>query len=95
MCRICIAEVWVRSKVSGCGLGRQHRLGAREVERVLHVAGGMVRRHVERFEVVVVVLDLGAFEHLIAEAREDLLHLVADEAERMARSRGPAGGRAA
>ena len=100
MCRICIADVWVRSSVNGCGLAalrgtaaRRHasasprrRKWFREIERVLHVARRMVGRHVERFEVVVVVLDLGAFEHLIAETREDLLHLLADEAERMPRS---------
>ena len=60
---------------------RLHRL--REIQRVLHVARRMLGGHVERFEVVVVVLDLGAFEHLIAETREDLLHLFAHEAERM------------
>ena len=37
----------------------------------------MVDRHVERFEVVVVVLDLGAFAHLVAEMREDFLLLAA------------------
>jgi hypothetical protein len=43
----------------------------------------MLRRHVERFEVVVIVLDLRAFEHLIPEAREDLDHFIADQAERV------------
>ena len=46
---------------------RRQRLG--EVERVLHVPRRMLGRHVERFEVVVVVLDLGPLEHLIAETR--------------------------
>ena len=64
---------------------RWSRLNRRlQVQRVLHVARGMIRRHVERFEVVVVVLDLGAFEHLVAEAREDLDHFIANQAERMA-----------
>ena len=44
----------------------------------------MFRRHIERFEVVVVVLDLGAFEHLIAQAREDRLDLLAHDRQRMA-----------
>ena len=43
----------------------------------------MLRRHVERFEVVVIVFDLGAFEDLVAEAREDLDHFIADQTERM------------
>jgi hypothetical protein len=46
----------------------------------------VLRRHVERFEVVVVVFDLRALEHLVAEAREDLAHLLAHQAERMAMS---------
>ena len=44
----------------------------------------MLGRHVERFEVVVVVFDLGAFEHLIAQAREDGLDLLAHDRQRMA-----------
>ena len=104
MCRICIADVCVRSKVSGCGV-RAARAPASRVpwppSRIGESGGeggsgsarysvscmsraGWSARHVERFEVVVVVLDLGAFEHLVAEAREDLLHLLAHEAERMA-----------
>ena len=43
----------------------------------------MIRGHVERFEVVVVVFDLGALEDLIAEPREDLDHFIANQAERM------------
>ena len=50
-------EVCVRSSVAGDPPARAHR--RREVQRVLHVARGMLRRHVERFEVVVVVLELG------------------------------------
>ncbi len=103
-----MADVCVRSSVSGCGaaarrepavnlLNLLHRLepGHLQVQRVLHVARRMLLRHVERFEVVVVVLDLAALEHLVAEAREDGADLVADQAERMpesrARARGPAG----
>ena len=68
---------------------------AREVQRVLHVARGMLRRHVERFEVVVVVLDLGPLEDLVAHAAEDRLDLLADERERMAVAERRRGGRAA
>ena len=59
----------MRSSVAGIAGGRAHRRG--EVERVLHVARGMLRRHVERFEVVVVVLELGPFDDEEAHARED------------------------
>ena len=66
-----------------------------QVERVLHVPRGMIGGHIERFEVVIVVFDLGAFEHLVAEAREDLDHFIADQAERvtMAKLRRAAGQR--
>ena len=55
----------------------------------------MLGRHVERFEVVVVVLDFGAFEHLVAHAREDRLDLLADDRQRMAVADAAACGRAA
>jgi hypothetical protein len=53
------------------------------------------RRHVERFEVVVVVLDLRALDDLEAHAREDLLDATAEQAEGMAVAEGggPAGQR--
>jgi hypothetical protein len=54
-----------------------------EVEGVLHVARGMIRRHVERFEVVVVVFDLGPFEHLVAHVGEDVLDLLPHLHQRM------------
>ena len=41
-------------------LGTQQEL-LRQVEGVLHIAGGMVLRHIQAGEVVVIVLDLGAF----------------------------------
>ena len=110
MCRICIAEVCVRSSVSGCGVrgSRPRRAAAVAVAVAGDGGSGVARysvscmsragcsaRHVERFEVVVVVLDLGPFEDLVAEAREDLLHLLADEAERMAGAEERQRGRAA
>ena len=51
-------------------------------ERVVGGARGVARRRVERREVVVVELDLGAFGDLVAEADEDVLdltHGLADE----------------
>ena len=49
-----------------------------QVERVLHVARGVVRRHVQRLEVVEVVFDFRAFEDLVAHAGEDVFDLAAD-----------------
>ena len=54
-----------------------------QVERVLHVARGMIRRHVERFEVVEVVFDFRPFEDLVAHAREDVFDLLADAHQRV------------
>ena len=44
----------------------------------------MIERNIERFEVVIVVFDLGTFEHLVTEAREDFDHFIANQAERVA-----------
>ena len=66
-----------------------------EVERVLHVARGCSARHVERFEVVVVVFDLRAFEDLEAHAREDGLDALAHDASADGGGRAAARGRAA
>ena len=75
---------------------RSSRLGAAlQVERVLHVAGGMLGRHVERLEAVVVVLDLGPVVDLVAHGEEDVLHLLAHRRQRMAARRARAGGPAA
>ena len=54
-----------------------------QIQRVLHVAGGMIRRHVQRFEVVVVVLDFGSLEDLVAHAGEDVFDLLADTHQRV------------
>jgi hypothetical protein len=43
----------------------------------------VIRRHVERLEVVEVVFDLRAFEDLVAHAGEDVLDFLADAHERM------------
>ena len=78
----------------GGGVGAQQQAArAREVEGVLHVARRVVGRHVERLEAVVVVLDLGAVEDLVAHRHEDVLELLAHGGERMpaapARARRP------
>jgi hypothetical protein len=54
-----------------------------EVQRVLHVARGMVRRHVQRFEIVEIVLDLRPLEDLVAHAAEDVLDLLPHSHQRM------------
>ena len=60
----------MRAEQRGGGAhGRAH--GRREIQRVLHVARGMVRRHVERFEVVVVVFELGPLDDEEPHAAED------------------------
>ena len=46
-----------------------------DVERVLHRARRVRGRDVERFEVVVVVFDLGALHHEVAHAHEDVFEL--------------------
>ena len=68
-------------------VGVHDRLGHRlalldDPERVVGGARGVARRRVERREVVVVELDLGAFGDAVAEADEDVLdlaHGLADE----------------
>src|SRR5262249_34973476 len=71
------------------GVGPQEG-AVREVERVLHVPGGMVARDVERLEVVVVALDLGSLGDREAEPGEDRDDLVAHAGQRVERPlRGP------
>ena len=64
---------------------QQHLLGLAQlhVERVLHRAGGMTGREVERLEVVPVELDLGTFGDLVAEADEHVFELAPDPRDRM------------
>ena len=56
----------------------QQHAGRRRVERVPHVAGRVVRRHVEQFEVRLVVLDLAAAVDLEAQVGEDGVDLAHD-----------------
>jgi hypothetical protein len=74
-------EVWVRRSVAAGPGERPHR--RLQVERVLHVARRVLGRHVERFEVVVVVFELGTFDDEEAEAGEDRLDALAQQAQRM------------
>ena len=86
---------------TGRGVRAQQDLPA-HVEGVLHVARGMVLRDVERLEVVVVELDLGALGHREAHAGEHVHDLVVhprqgmeapgDDAAARERQIGPIGG---
>ena len=64
------------------GLRAEHHV-IRNIEGVLRVARGVVLRDVERFEVIVVELDLRAFRDREAEADEDLLELVEHDVQRV------------
>ena len=86
-------DVCVRSSVAG--VPAAERTGDDEVQRVLHVARGMLRRHVERFEVVLVVFELGPLDDLEAHAREDGLDALAQDASADGDGRCAGGGRAA
>ena len=60
--------------------------GSGEVQRVLHVARRVFRRHVERVETVPFVLDLRAFDDRKTHAGEDFLEPLAHDRERVAMS---------
>src|SRR3989442_2665887 len=57
--------------------------GRREVQRVLHVARGVFRRHVQCVEAVPLVFGFRTFDNGESHAREDLFELVADDGQRM------------
>jgi hypothetical protein len=59
-----------------------------QIERVLHIARRVVRRHVERLEVVVVVLELRTVDDLVAHPEEDALDALADAREGMTPAHG-------
>ena len=74
------------------GMGAQQQ-AVLEEEGVLRVARRVVRREVERREVVEVGLDLRTLGHAVAEPGEDLDHLALDEGDRVeVAQRGPAAG---
>ena len=52
-----------------------------QIQCVLHVARGMLGRHVQRVEAVPVVFGLGALDHGEAHAREDGFELVANDGQ--------------
>ena len=78
-----------RADLHGRGMGAQHQARAvrawRQIERVVLLARGMVRRDVERGEIVEIVLDmrpLGDDETHLAEDRDDLVDGLADRMDR-------------
>ena len=73
--------MWVRRRLAGDPAADFSGRG--EVERVLHVASGMLGRHVERFEVVIVVFELRAFDDEKSEAREDGFDALTKNGQRM------------
>ncbi len=99
-----------RAHLDRRGVGAQHELrtgscrgvprtGRRArklaIERVVRVARGVVGRDVQRLEVVVLELDLGAVEHREAHRSEQVLELARDLRQRMQRTAlgAPAGQR--
>ena len=64
------------------GVGAQHDVVI-HVEGVLRVARRMVLRDVQKLEVVVVVLHLGALHDLVAHAHEDVDHLIESNVHRV------------
>ena len=70
-----------RPQIVGRPLSPWNRRG--QIQRVLHVARGMLGRHVERIEAVPLVLDLGPFDDGEPHAREDGFHALAHECQRM------------
>ena len=57
-------------------------------ERILHIAGRVILRKVERGEIVPVVFDLGSVGDGEADARKDLQDAFADERDGVARAEG-------
>ena len=72
---------------------QQVGLGRLDEERVLHVAGGVVRLEVQGIEVEPLGLDLGPFGDFPAHADKDVRHAVLQRGQRVACT-GPAAARA-
>ena len=88
--RICTGEVWVRSK-------RRSRSGflllIGDDKRVLRIAGRVVRRKIERFEIVVVGFNFGSNTDRVAHVFKDANDFVHGANQRMFRAeRGPDAG---
>ena len=71
-----------------------HRRGLRtqndvvlHIEGILRIARRMVLRHVQQFEIVMIVFHFGAFYHFIAHAHEDIHHAIQRDVHRMQRTR--------
>ena len=56
------------------------------VQRILHVARGVVLRNVEQLKVIIVAFDFGAFLDFKAEADKRVENFVFDESKRMQRA---------
>ncbi len=49
-------------------------MGVINIKRIMHRSGGMMRRNVERLEVLVVVLYLRPLNHLKTQTRKEICH---------------------
>ncbi|MNF81348.1 hypothetical protein D3C84_636170 [compost metagenome] len=74
------------------GVGAQQHVRV-EIEGVVHCPGRVVAGNVERFEVVVVVFDLGAFGDAVANAGEELLDALQGAGNRVQATGGLAAAR--
>ena len=68
MVRICTGEVCVRSKQT---VAQRLRFLPGDEERILRVARGMIRREIQRLEIVVIGFNLRTFFDRVAEIAED------------------------
>ena len=76
-----------RARLYGRGLRAQEDV-LRDIERVLHIACGVILRQIQRFEVEVVALDLGPLLDGKAHLQEDRLDAVQRDRERVQMSYG-------
>ncbi len=78
-----------RAGLNAAGMGPQQPVGVlMDIEGILHIAGRMVFRKVERGKIMPVVFDLGAFCNRKAQPAEDMDDLVTYERNRMMRAQG-------
>ena len=66
-------------------MGAQH-VGVVDIEGVVHGPGGMMRRNVERFEVVIVVFNFGAFDYLETQRSKIICHALNGAGDRVQRA---------
>ena len=69
---------------------KKQRIGmpCRNEEGVLHVPGRMVRREIQGFEHMVIILNLRTFRHIVTEFPEYVHNLLADNRDGMPRTKG-------